>query len=119
MSNLLSKINAIVNTASTVNNIASTVKQINQSGLLNGVDFKNINVNNIGQIGNTVKSNIERQAAELTGVATGSTSNVSEIEKLANSITPEDLGIDKKAIAQEFTNIPGFDPSMLDGIMFK
>ena len=112
---VLSKIESAVDAISTINSIAGKVNQLQSTGLLNGINLSNITPDNIGGIGNQLTANLQQQSNSLMESINGSI-DVNSIENIANNITPEDVGID---INSMFNDIPGFDPSMLEGISFK
>lgn len=114
MANVLKKIENVVSGAMSIKNIASTVSS---SGLLNGISLKDIDPNNIGAIGEKIKANITSASNGIMGDITSSASalDTGAMENVMSSITPSDLGIDLNELKQ----IPGFDPSMLDGISFR
>lgn len=117
MSSILGKIEKAVNIASTVSNIAS---KVNSSGLLNGVNLKNIKADEISSIGNLLQGNIDGMASNLTSQISGAV-DTSQFENMASSITPEDLGmdLDMSEFTSQFGNIEGLDTSILNGISFK
>lgn len=115
---LLGKIESIVNIANTATSIASTVNQMQSGGLLKGINLSNITPSEIGGIANQITSNCQSSASMLTSGLDGYI-NVGDIENLAKNIKPEDVGIDTNEIFKELNDVPGFDPSMLNGIEFK
>ena len=115
----LSTINGILSAVETTANIASTVNSLSSSGLLKGINLNNITPQNISGVGTTLMSNITGQSDSIMKEVESSMIDVSEIERVAETITPEDVGIDTSSVFDELKSIPGFDPSMLEGIDFK
>lgn len=114
MAGFLSKIEKIVDTATTVNSIYT---KLNSSGLLSGINLNNIDPKNLGSIGNTIQSNVQNIANGITGDITSSF-DTSEIENIAKTMTPEELGVEmpdmssiQSQIESEMSNIQGVDMS--------
>lgn len=114
MANMLRTVANIVDGAFSIKRIATT---INSSGILNGINVKDIDPNNLGAIGEKIKSNITSSSDSIMGDLSGLSSSfdTSSMEKVMSSIELSDVGID----TSELEKIPGFDKSMLEGISFK
>lgn len=115
---VLSSIESIVNIANTATNMASTINQLQSGGLLKGINLNNITPSEINGIANQITTNCQSSATMLTS-GLDSYVNVSDIENLAKNIKPEDVGINTDDIFKDLKNVPGFDPSILNGIEFK
>lgn len=105
---ILNKIEKVVNTVSTVNRIKST---LDSSGLLSGINLNNIDINNLGGIGSSLQSNIEKQSSSMMEEVMGSI-DISSIENITSSITPQELGIE----IPDYSNIMNEVNSQMSGI---
>lgn len=90
MAGILGKIEKVVNVATTVNSI---VGKLDSSGLLKGINLNNLTPDSIKSVGSNLQSTIQSQSDSMMNELMGSI-NVNEIQNMATSITPEELGIE-------------------------
>lgn len=117
MAGILHRVEKIVDTVTTFNSIYT---KLNTSGLLSGINLNNIDPKNIGGIGNTIQSNVQNIANGLVGDISGSF-DTSEIENIAKTMTPEELGVEMpdmssitSQVESEMSSIEGINASDFD-----
>lgn len=117
MAGILHRVEKIVDTVTTFNSIYT---KLNTSGLLSGINLNNIDPKNIGGIGNTIQSNVQNIANGLIGDISGSF-DTSEIENIAKTMTPEELGVEMpdmssitSQVESEMSSIEGINASDFD-----
>lgn len=117
MAGILHRVDKIVDTVTTFNSIYT---KLNTSGLLSGINLNNIDPKNIGGIGNTIQSNVQNIANGLVGDISGSF-DTSEIENIAKTMTPEELGVEMpdmssitSQVESEMSSIEGINASDFD-----
>lgn len=117
MAGILHRVEKIVDTVTTFNSIYT---KLNTSGLLSGINLNNIDPKNIGGIGNTIQSNVQNIANGLVGDISGSF-DTSEIENIAKTMTPEELGVEMpdmssitSQVESEMSSIEGINTSDFD-----
>lgn len=99
---LIDKIYKVARTTDHITNIAN---KVDVKSLVGGIDLKNINVNNLDGIKNSIESSINGVVGNMTSEIENSV-NIGDIESIANSINISDLDL----------NIPGIEG--LEGLNF-
>ena len=103
---LIDKVYKIVKTA---NSVVDLSNKINGSELIKGLNLQSFNINNFGSFGGNMDGMLSGFANEITS-GLNNVVNVDELQNIAQSITPADVGIDLGKID---TGIDGFDLSDL------
>lgn len=121
---IIGKVEKLVNTAYTINNIANMV---NSSNLLKGVninDLKSFSERDLTNIGGKLTQNITSMSDDIKNAVNGSTINQKDIEGIVNDVNftdLKDLGMDVNF--DEFKDMPGFNESGIreafEGISFR
>ena len=99
---LIDKIYKLTRTADMLTSISSKVG--NGSSLLGGLNLNNFDINNLGSFGSSIESTLNGVSSDITSQLTGMV-DVNEIQNMASSITPQDVGIDFSSIENQFSGL--------------
>lgn len=102
-------IDKIYKVTKSVDNITSIASKLDGSNLLGNLNLKNFDFNNLGSFGSGIESQLSGISNEITSGLDG-VIDVNEIQNIAQSITPADVGLDFSNID---TGIEGLDLSSL------
>lgn len=102
-------IDKIYKVTKSVDNITSIANKLDGSNLLSNLNLKNFDFNNIGSFGSGIESQLSGISNDITSGLDG-VIDINEIQNIAQSITPEDVGLDFSNID---TGIEGLDLNSL------
>ena len=105
---LIDKIYKVAKTADLVTSITSKLGG-GGSNILSGLNLGSFDINNLGSAGGNIQSMIDGMTSDITSGLDNAV-DVNEIQNIASSIKPEDVGLDLSNID---TGIPGLDLNSL------
>ena len=103
---LIDKIYKVTKSVDHLTNIGSKLEGGN---LLKGLNLNSFDINNLGSFGNNIESTLNGFSTEITSGLDG-VIDINEIQNIAGSITPADVGLDFSNID---TGIEGLDLNSL------
>lgn len=87
-----------------VDNITSIASNLEGSNLLKGINLESLDFNNLGSIGSSIQSSLNSVTSDLTS-GISNVIDVNEIQNLASSISPSDVGLDLSNIESQLNNL--------------